>query len=56
MPLEIRELLIKTTVSNSAIQQPKATLGARELQEIKNQIITECLEKMREEIQKNKER
>jgi hypothetical protein len=40
MPVEIRELVIKVTVS----EQQTERVEARELQELKNKLVKECIE------------
>jgi hypothetical protein len=55
MPIEIRELHIKATVSDPAERQLPVENGA-DLKKIKQEIITECVEKVLDIIKKEKER
>ena len=57
MPLEIRELIIKVTVNedNDSIKTDNRLLDQK-ISEMKNRIVKECIEKIKAEIQKQKER
>lgn len=57
MPLEIRELVIKVTVNenNGHAQSDNEILEAK-LQEMKNRIVRECMEKIMSRIEKIGER
>ena len=55
MPIEIRELHIKASVSDPAERRRPAE-NAVDLQRIKQEIITECVEKVLDIIKKEKER
>jgi len=48
MPIEIRELVIKATVKKELVQKNTKFLTKREWQKTKEQIIEECMDKVRE--------
>ena len=57
MPVEIKELIVKTTVDNSqTTQNSKNGGGTANISEIKNQIIDECVYKIMEQLKKNNDR
>ena len=43
MPIEIREVVVKVTVSDN---QKKAGLDQKDLADLKNKIVKECMEKI----------
>jgi uncharacterized protein DUF5908 len=53
MPLEIRELVVKVVVEESA---KKPLLNAKELQELKAKIIRDCTEKIMQKLENVSER
>lgn len=56
MPIEIRELVIKATVSSHDTNVKNTHFDKKQIEAIKEDIIEQCLEKMRNEMLKNKER
>ena len=57
MPLEIRELLIRVSVREKSITADPASDNLKErLQEMKNRIIKECIDKVMERIEKTQDR
>lgn len=53
MPLEIRELVIKVTVEEHA---RKSGMDQKDLQDLKNQVIKECVEKVMVKLENLSER
>lgn len=53
MPVEIRELVIKTTIVSAAREQETSQLAAQNLTLLKQQIMNECLKALREKNHKN---
>jgi hypothetical protein len=53
MPLEIRELIVKVNLEE---QVKKPGLSAKELQDLKNRIIQECMEKIMKKLDNATER
>ena len=57
MPVEIKELIVKTTIDNSQNSQSNSQTGGDiNINDIKNQIIDECVYKIMEQLKKNNER
>ncbi|HEY1038132.1 MAG TPA: DUF5908 family protein [Bacteroidia bacterium] len=59
MPIEIRELIIKTTIVEKMFPdtgQHKNPLSKRELEKLKKEIINSCTEQIIEKINREKER
>lgn len=54
MPIEIRELLVKITVEETA--NKKAGFDEKELQELKNKIIKECVDKVIKKLEHQSQR
>jgi hypothetical protein len=52
MPIEIRELVIKVTVT----ENKKETHQSKELQELKNKVVKECFEKVMTKLESLPER
>lgn len=46
MPIEIRELSIKTQIATAPATQG-ATLSAKEMQQLKNQLLQECMKMLK---------
>lgn len=63
MPIEIRELIVKTTITNDPVKSLSGSGNSVQKQElekiiakIKKEIINECVQKVLDEIERNKER
>ena len=60
MPVEIKELIVKTTIDNSkntqSNSQTSGTINIKNIKNIKNEIIDECVYKIMEQLKKNNER
>lgn len=56
MPVEIRELTIKTTVTSKPQHSQPQAIDKATIRSIKAEIIEECFEKIRSELLKAKER
>jgi hypothetical protein len=59
MPIEVRELIIKTTIVEKNLPdkgQQKNTLSKRELENLKREIINSCTEEIIDKINREKER
>jgi len=57
MPLEIRELVIRVAVNENSQSANQDTIFLeKKLQEMKNKIVKECIEKIMSGISKNKDR
>lgn len=57
MPIEIRELIIKTTITENAPEaNQKNGVSRHELEKIKTEIMDFCLEKIDEKIGRRKDR
>jgi Family of unknown function (DUF5908) len=57
MPLEIRELVIKVTVSENSLSANQAYEDLeKKIQDMKNRIVKECIEKIMSGMEKSKER
>lgn len=54
MPLEIRELVIRTTIETEP--RPAATAAAADLQQLKKEVVRECLERLAAQHRKKTER
>lgn len=52
MPVEIRELIIKTTIESSA-KKSADTIDESKLKELRQQIVQECLKTLKNQQQKN---
>jgi len=56
MPIELRELVIKTSVKENATPHKTAQLGVKELAKLKQELIEACVEKVLTEMKKERER
>lgn len=56
MPIEIRELVIKTTIVEKEEKTGGARLSKAEIDKLKKEIMNACLQKVMTELQKEKER
>lgn len=57
MAIEIRELVIKTTVTEGMVPgTPKAGLSNQELEKLKQEIIENCIDKIQSKLTKDRER
>ena len=58
MPLEIRELVIKTSIGQESVRHPvKASRHTqKELKDLKKEILVECLAEVKEWVKKQSER
>ncbi len=57
MPIEIRELIIKTSITEKQTGGEKhSALSRRDIDKIKKEIIDHCVEKITDQINKEKER
>jgi len=57
MPIEIRELIIRTTVVSHKADDVQPVFANRQnLQSLKREIIKDCVEKVKDELLKAKER
>lgn len=58
MPVEIKELIVKTTIDNSQSAQQKSKQSGSniDIAKIKNELVDECVHIIMEQLQKNKER
>lgn len=54
MPIEVRELLVKITVDESANKKP--AFDEKELQDLKNKIVKECTEKVIKKLEHQSQR
>jgi hypothetical protein len=53
MPIEIRELVIKVTIED---QKGKKNVDAKDLQELKNKVVKECVDKVLAKLESISER
>lgn len=56
MPLEIRELIIRVQVDESQGNGRQQLAGEQQLEQLKREIMEECMEKIKQELAKKKER
>lgn len=57
MPIEIRELIIKTSITEKQTGGEKHNaLSRRDIDKLKKEIIDQCVEKITDQINKEKER
>lgn len=56
MPLEVKELIIKVTVSDQVNNQSAEPAHAADLENMKRQIVAECFEKIMDQLKVAKER
>jgi hypothetical protein len=53
MPIEIRELVIRATVTEAAAREPVLAAALARMQQ---QVLQQCLERLREELERGMER
>jgi len=56
MALEIRELIIKVQVADENGRSRQAAVSEEQIHALKKEIMAECLDKMKQELEKRKER
>jgi hypothetical protein len=56
MTVVIKELLIKAVVTKPVEERPSVIPGERELEQLKKEIIRECMDELTEKIREQKER
>ena len=59
MPIEIRELIIKTNIVEKTVfsaNDKQSTLSKREVEKMKKEIVESCVEQILDKISKEKER
>ncbi|MCA6437002.1 MAG: DUF5908 family protein [Bacteroidota bacterium] len=59
MPIEIRELVIKTTIVDNEVaglRNKSHSVSKKDLEKLKKEIIELCIEKIEDKINKHKER
>lgn len=58
MPIEIRELIIKTSIveGKPEASRPQGTISKKELEKLKKEIIELCMEEIVDKLNKEKER
>jgi hypothetical protein len=56
MALEIRELIIKVQVSEENGRNRQGAMNEQQLQALKREIMEECMDKLKQELEKKKDR
>jgi hypothetical protein len=58
MPIEIRELIIKTNIVErpAELNDKRTTLSKKEIEKLKRDIVVSCVEEIMDKINKEKER
>ena len=56
MPIEIRELIIKTTVESNSIDRSSASLNDTDVQNLRSRILKECKDLIKTESKNKKDR
>lgn len=56
MPVEIKELIIKTTVVNTKADDQKIVPSANDIRELKEQLLTACKAYLNEKLKEEKRR
>ncbi len=53
MPVEIRELVIKTKITSRVVPEPPSALSPQVLAALKQQIMQACLKQLKQETRRN---
>ncbi len=56
MPIEIRELIIRTTVSDRERKSGESALSPEQVSDLRKELLAECLDKMKEMLNRSKSR
>ena len=56
MAVEIREMVVRTTISGEGPRESKASLSCNGLEEMKQEVLAICMERIAEYLEKQKER
>ncbi|VFQ45364.1 DUF5908 family protein [Desulfoluna butyratoxydans] len=56
MAVEIREMVVRTTISSSPAKEPRESLSCSGMEQVKREVVAVCMERLADYLARQKER